>query len=466
MKAHLFFHLLCWLIPSIALSAATSQALPTAAEITATVIAHAPVIPAVDFSAREFGAVGDGKTDDRPALIAAIRKAHSAGGGRVVIDAGVYFLAGPLVLLSGVEVHVGKGATLSFSPDPAHYLPAVLTRWEGTLGFGYSPMIYAFQATNIALTGGGTIDGNGGEVFAGWLKRESNDQRALREMGSAQSVPLYKRVFEEGHYLRPSLIQFFGCERVKIAGLTIVDAASWIIHPVLSRYVHVTGVTIDSMRLNNDGVDPDSSSYVLIENARFRTGDDAVAIKSGRDHDGRRVAARSEHIVVRNCEFEEVHNGVAIGSEMSGGVRNVHVHDCRIGKGRNLIYFKSNLDRGGIVEDVHVRDITVASASVSLIRFMTNYHGWRGEHFPPTFRRFVVENVTCRSAGGLGIWAEGHPEAPLQQVILRNITIDESLRPLRLRPGDDVTLENVRVNGKLISSQDSEPLSEPVQSNN
>jgi len=156
---------------------------------------------------------------------------------------------------------------------------------------------------------------------------------------------------------------------------------------------------------------------------------------------------------------------VAIGSEMSGGVRNVHVHDCRIGKGRNLIYFKSNLDRGGIVEDVQVRDITVASASVSLIRFMTNYHGWRGEHFPPTFRRFVVENITCRSAAGLGIWAEGHPEAPLQQVLLRNITIDESSRPLRLRPGDDVTLESVRVNGKLITPQDSEPLSEPVRSN-
>lgn len=436
--------------------------LPTAAEIAATVIAHAPAIPATDFPARSFGTVGDGDVDDLPALSRAIRAAHEAGGGRVVVEAGTYRLAGPLVLLSSVELHITDGATLSFSPDPAHYLPPVLTRWEGTMAFGHSPLIYADHATDIALTGAGTIDGNGGEVFAGWRPLQAADQRALREMGGSNHVPLHNRVFGGGHFLRPSMIQFVGCERVKIAGITIVDSPFWVVHPVFCRYFHVTGVTIDSMRLNNDGVDPDSSSHVLIELSRFRTGDDAVAIKSGRDHDGRRIAVRSEHIVVRNCDFQVVHNGVAIGSEMSGGARNIHVHDCRIGDGRNLIYFKSNLDRGGIIEDVHVRDIVVDSASVSLVRFMTNYHSWRGEHFPPVFRRFLVENVSCRSAPGIGIWAEGHAEAPLQDVVLRNITIEETPRPLRLRPGDDVTLENVRANGRLVSPADSEELSAPV----
>ncbi len=445
--------------------AAPAADLPTADEIAAIVLAHAPAIPAVDFPARDHGAVGDGATDDAPALRRAVRAAHEAGGGRVVLDAGVFHHAGPLVLLSGVEVHVAEGATLSFSPDPSHYLPPVLSRWEGTMMFGHSPMIYAAYATNIALTGRGTIDGNGGKTFAGWRPRQADDQRALREMGGARHLPLHDRVFGDGHFLRPGMIQFFGCERVKIADLTIVDSPFWVVHPVFCRYVHVTGVTIDSMRLNNDGVDPDSSAYVLIEHSRFRTGDDAVAIKSGRDHDGRRLAVRSEHIVVRHCDFEVVHNGVAIGSEMSGGARNIHVHDCRIGDGRNLIYFKSNLDRGGVIEDVHVRDIVVDTAAVSLVRFMTNFHGWRGENFPPVFRRFLVENVTCRSAPGIGIWAEGHEQAPLEDVVLRNLTIEASPRPLRLRPGDDVTLENVRVNGRLLTTADGEPLSTPVEVN-
>jgi polygalacturonase len=437
--------------------------LPTADEIVTTVLAHAPQIPAVDFPVRAYGAKGDGRTDDLPALRQAVRAAHDAGGGRVVVAPGTYHLAGPLVMLSGVEVHVEAGATLSFSPDPAHYLPPVLMRWEGTLMFGHSPMIYAAYATDIALTGQGTIDGNGGEVFAGWRAHQKPDQQALREMGGLRHVPLANRVFGGGHFLRPSMIQFLGCTRVKIAGLTIVDSPFWVVHPVFCRYVHVTGITVDSQRLNNDGVDPDSCAYVLIEHSRFRTGDDAVAIKAGRDHDARQLAVRSEHIVVRHCEFEKVHNGVAIGSEMSGGVRNVHVHDCRIGQGGNLIFFKSNLDRGGVIEDVHVRDIQVDVARETLVRFMTTYHSWRGDHFPTTFRRFLVERVSCREVQGIGIWAEGHAEAPLQDIVLRDITIERVPRPLRVRPGDAVVLEKVRAGGKLIAPTDSEPLSTPAE---
>ncbi len=435
---------------------------PSASEIAETVLAHAPRIPAAEWDITDFGAKGDDQRDDLPALRRALRTAHEAGGGRVRVPAGVYSLHGPVVLLSGVELHLDRNATLSFSPDPDNYLPPVLTRWEGTLLFNYSPLIYAYQATDIALTGQGTIDGNGEEVFSTWRERQKEDQQRLRQLGSRDGAPPQERLFGAGHFLRPSMVQFFGCHRVRVADLTFKDSPFWVIHPVFSRYVHITGVTIDSHLLNNDGVNPDSSSHVLIEHSRFRTGDDAVAIKSGRDHEGRTLGLRSENIVVRHCHFEKVHNGVAIGSEMSGSVRQVHVHDCTVGEGRNLLYFKSNLDRGGIVEDVHVSNITVDTATVSLVRFMTNYHSWRGEHHPPVFRRFLVENITCRKASRFGLWLEGHPDSPLRDIVLRNIRIEQGARPLRLRPGDDVRLERVLINGQSIDLSDAEDPATPA----
>lgn len=403
-------------------------------------------------------AVADGKSNALPSLQAAIDTIHKAGGGRVVVPSGHFFLEGPVVLKSGVELQLSEGALLEFSGDPDKYLPPVLTRWEGTLLFNHSPLIYAFQATDIALTGKGTIDGNGEVAFSSWRDRQKPDQLALREMGGSNFVPLHNRVFGGGHVLRPSMVQFFGCERVKVEGPTFHDSPFWIVHLVFSHYVIVRDILVESFRLNNDGIDPDSSSHVLIEDSTFRTGDDAVAIKSGRDNEGRTLGVRSENIVIRNCNFEQVHNGVAIGSEMSGGVRNVFVENCRVGEGRNLIYFKSNLDRGGVVENVHVRNIEVDTASVSLVRFQTNYHSWRGEFFPPTFRNFVVENVHCRKATDIGIWAEGHPDSPLDNVLLRNITINDAHRPVRVRTGDDVTFDNVRINGEIVTPDDSEPV--------
>ncbi len=383
---------------------------------------------------------------------AAIDRLSHAGGGTVRLEKGTYPLNGPIRMKSGVRLHLPEGARLEFSGDPEDFLPAVLTRWEGTLAFNYSPMLYAFQARDIALTGKGTISGNGGKAFAAWRDKQDPAQDRLRKQGN-EGVPLFERVYGEGDFLRPPLVQFINCRRVRIEGTTFTNSPFWIVHLVFSEYVVVRDIRVDSQRLNNDGVNPDSSAYVLIEDSYFRTGDDAVAIKSGRDAEGRGLAMRSENIVIRNNTFAEVHNGVAIGSELSGGVRNILIENCRFGTGGNLIYFKSNLDRGGEIAGVVVRDITVGHAKDSLLRFQTNYHSWRGGNHPTTFRDILVEDIHCGQVDGVGIWTNGLESRPLRNVVLKNITIEEAETPVRMSGHDDVRFESVFINDREVDRQ-------------
>ena len=238
----------------------------------------------------------------RTLLQAAIDSCSVAGGGTVKISEGHYFLNGPLHLKSDVNLNLAEGAYLQFSGKSSDFLPVVLTRWEGTELYGHSPMIYAYHANNIAITGKGTIDAQGGLEFAAWSKIEANDRDRLREMGD-KLVPVHERIFGEGTVLRPSCIQPYGCSRVLIEGITVKDSPFWTIHPVYCDNVIVRGVTIDSHFPNNDGCDPESTTNVLIENCTFRTGDDAIAIKSGRDTDGRYIGRPSRNIVIRNCIF-------------------------------------------------------------------------------------------------------------------------------------------------------------------
>lgn len=383
---------------------------------------------------------------------AAMDRLSGAGGGTVRLEKGAYHLNGPIRMKSGVRLHLPEGARLEFSGNPADFLPAVLTRWEGTLAFNYSPMIYAFQARDIELTGKGIISGNGGKAFAAWRDKQDPAQDRLRKQGN-EGVPLFARVYGEGDYLRPPLVQFINCRRVRIEGPTFTDSPFWIVHLVFSEYVVVRDIRVDSRRLNNDGVNPDSSAHVLIEDSHFNTGDDAVAIKSGRDREGRNLAMRSENIVIRNNTFERVHNGVAIGSELSGGVRNIVIENCRFGSGGNLIYFKSNLDRGGEIAGVVVRDITVGHAKDSLIRFQTNYHSWRGGNHPTTFRDILVEDIHCGKVDGVGIWTNGLESRPLRNVVLKNITIEEAVTPVRMSGHDDVRFESVVINDREVGRQ-------------
>lgn len=421
-----------------------------AEEIVASI--QAPQIPRRDFLLTKFGARAEDDFDSRPAVQAALREAMKAGGGRIVVPPGRWFIKGPIHLQSHIELHVQQGAELVFSADPADYLPVVLTRWEGSLCFNYSPLIYAFQATDVAITGAGVINGNAATGFGEWRPREKPAQLRLRKMGN-DLVPVNERVFGAGSFLRPPFIQFFGCERVLVEDVTIIDSPFWCIHPVFCSDVTVRGVTVDSHRMNNDGVDPDSSSNVLIENCVFRTGDDAVAIKSGRDQDGWRIGRPTERVVIRNCEMPEVHNALAVGSEMSGGVRSVFMENCRIGSARSCIYFKSNPDRGGYIRGVRVRNIQVETSRAVLIDLFTDYPGWRGNFYPAPYEDFVIEDVQCERAEKFGIYAVGKPGAALTDIVLRDVTISSAEIPQYLALTEGLRFERVVINGKVVAPE-------------
>ncbi|MBD3276357.1 MAG: glycoside hydrolase family 28 protein [Candidatus Marinimicrobia bacterium] len=407
-----------------------------------------PIFPSREYVVTEFGAKGDGETECRAAFEEVINSCNQDGGGTVIVPEGSYWMEGPINLKSNVRLHVSEGATIKFSPDPNHYLPVVLTRWEGTELFNYSPMIYVYQATNVAITGRGTIHGNSETTFATWKPNQDPDQLKLREMGNDQ-VPVHERIFGDGHWLRPSMIQFWSCKNVLVEDVTIHDSPFWVIHPVYSTNVTVRNVYVDSWNANNDGVDPDSSVNVLVENCRFETGDDSVAIKSGRDQDAWRIGQSTENVVVRNCQMNSEANGLCIGSEMSGGVRNVFMENCRVGEVDSAIYFKANLDRGGHVENVWVRDISVEDAE-AMIRFTTDYHGYRGNHYPPTFRDFLIEDVSCQHAE-IAIDAVGVPDAPLQNITLRNIAVEKADEVKEIKHTQNWTMENVSVNGQSVT---------------
>lgn len=407
-----------------------------------------PRIPPRDFYAAEHGLVSN-SPDALPALRAALAACHAAGGGRVVVPPGDYLLRGPLVLLSRVNLHLSCGATLRFSGEPADFLPPVFQRWEGTEVLSHSPLITAQGATDIALTGEGVIDGQGSRVFTTWHKHQHADQTRLRDLGR-DSAPVESRVFDVGTRLRPSLFQPIDCERVLLEGVTLRDSPFWVVHPTFCRHVIVRGVTVDSLNPNNDGCDPDSCADVLIERCVFRTGDDGIAIKSGRDQDGWRVARPTERVLVRDCEFHSRINGLCIGSEMSGGVRHVFMENCRIHDSASALYLKGNPDRGAFIEDVFMRNIDVKRACVALVRFEPAYHSHRGGDTPPAFRRIFVTGVRCAQADIYGFYLTGHPRQPVRDVTLRDISIDHAADPLWRRHVANLRLENVAVAGHAL----------------
>jgi polygalacturonase len=381
---------------------------------------RAPRFPDRRFPVTAFGAVGDGVADCRPAFARAIALCNAADGGRVVVPRGTWLVNGPVHLKSNVELHLEAGATVRFSATPEHYLPMVLTRWEGTECYNYSPLVYAYQATNVAITGAGTLDGNGKALFAGWRQRQEADVDRLRQMG-IDGTPLHERTFGTGHFLRPGMIQLFGCAGVLLEDFAVVDSPFWSVHTVFSRNVTARGLRITSHNPNNDGVDPESSSDVLIERCTFDTGDDCIAIKSGRDQDGWRVGQPSEHIVVRDCDMRSLKAAICLGSEMSGGLRNIHVRNVRVSSAVTGIYFKTNLDRGGSIRHVRISGVPMQDTDY-FIHFTTAYHSYRGGTYPPDVRDVVIENVrTARSKSGIRI--VGAPAAPLRDISLRDVHV-------------------------------------------
>jgi polygalacturonase len=364
---------------------------------------HAPKFPAHEFVITEFGAVSDGKSNSTIAITKAIEACHKAGG-KVVVPEGE-FLTGPIHLQSNVELHLDRGATLKFTTDPKAYLSVVFTRFEGMECYNYSPLIYAFEQENVAVTGDGTLDGqasdeNWWQWKGGRGAREGGpNQKAARDrLGKMvdENVPVEKRQFGEGSFLRPSFVEFNRCRNVLIQGVRIRRSPMWELHPLLCTNVIVRGVNIDSHGPNNDGCDPESCRDVLIEDCVFDTGDDCIAIKSGRNNDGRRVGLPSENIVIRHCTMKDGHGGVVIGSEISGGCRNVFAEDCAMDSPNleRVLRLKSNAVRGGVIENIFMRNIKVGQVKDSVLQVDFVYEeGAKGPH-KPAARNIVMEKIT------------------------------------------------------------------------
>lgn len=367
-----------------------------------------PTFPTREFSIMDFGAAADGKNDCTDAIRKAIEACARAGGGRVVVPAGEY-LTGPIHLKSGVELHIEGGATLKFKTDPNAYLPAVLTRFEGMECFNYSPLIYAFEQENIAITGEGVLDGQAdnqnwwpwkGKKEFGWIDGGPKQDKARNRLIKMveENVPVSERRFGEGDCLRPAFIQPYRCRSVLIEGVRIRRSPMWEINPVLCTNVIVRSVNIVSHGPNNDGCNPESCIDVLIEDCLFDTGDDCIAVKSGRNNDGRRIGVPSQNIVVRRCTMRDGHGGVVIGSEISGGCRNVFIEDCYMDSPNldRVLRLKSNAVRGGVIENIFMRNVNVGQVADAVLQIDFVYEEGTNGPFKPVARNIVLENIAVK----------------------------------------------------------------------
>lgn len=422
---------------------------------------------------REFQAPLLGVTPDRDrvqtdALQNAIDLVSREGGGRLVIPAGRY-RTGALRLKSGVELHLESRETVILfeNENPEVHYPVVFTHWEATPCYNYSPLVYACGVHDIAVTGEGILDGGADEAhWWDWHHQVENawsddrpdlqleDRNRLRRM-NLEGVPVKQRVFGPGHYLRPNFVQLIRCERVLLEGFTLRRSPMWQLNPVMCRSLTVDGVMLSSHGANNDGCDPESCNGVHILNCRFDTGDDCISLKSGRDRDGRIANVPCENVLIEQNEFADGHGGIALGSEMSGGIRRVLAVNNRFSS-PNLTYalrLKTNARRGGRVEDVILADSVMDHVHGAAVHGTMLYEDGRNGSDLPVFHNITVENITAHG-GDYGIFLEAFEEVPITGLKLCNIRIDGVARPMRGMNWKEPFIERVVINGKRFPRPD------------
>ncbi|GLZ36059.1 endopolygalacturonase [Lentzea sp. NBRC 105346] len=416
-----------------------------------------PTFPDKEFAVTAYGGKGDGSTDNTAAFRKAIEACNAAGGGRVVVRGGV-FLTGGITLLSNVNLVVEKGATIRFQTDPKKYLPIVPTRWQGIECLNYRSLLYANGATNIALTGGGTLDGQG-QTWKPWGGGGS-DWTLLQKWG-AGNTPVAQRKLGEGHKLRPNMIQFVECANILISGVTIERPPMWSVHPVKSRNITVSGITVNSRGGggNNDGVDPECCTDVHIVGCTFNTGDDCIAIKSGRDVDGRRVNMPSQNIVIEDCTFVFSNRGaICVGSEASGGARNVFARNCKVNPANTadqlwyVLFLKTGNHRGGVIDGVHLRNITGNKLTKSPLFITMNYSSsGPGPVMNPVVRNITIDRVTVAGTKEYAVEIDGLAASKVRDVVVSNCTFMSVARGgNKLTNTENVTFPNTRINGKPV----------------
>ena len=400
------------------------------------------------------------------AINRAILECSQNGGGTVLIPKGNFY-TGPLTLKSDVNLHLEERATLKFLTDPNLYYPAVLTRWEGIDCYNARPLIYAYGETNIAITGKGTIDGQGsnetwwpmcGARHYGWKEgmiAQSQGGRQKLLMWAETATPVYQRVMSAEDGMRPQLINLYGCNTILIEGVTLLNSPFWVIHPLFCESLIVRGVHIFNRGPNGDGCDPESCKNVLIEDCLFDTGDDCIAIKSGRNGDGRKWGIPSENIIVRDCKMKNGHGGVVIGSEISGGYKNLFVENCEMDSPEldRAIRIKTSNCRGGIIENIFVRNIQVGVCNEAVMRINLQYENKEkcDRSFPPVVRNVYLRNVTSNGSD-YGVLINGLPNT----TNVYNINVAECQFDNVRKEGSsisgakDVKYTNLRVNGKQL----------------
>ncbi len=417
-----------------------------------------PVFQNKVFDITNYGAKGDGIFNNTEVFKNAILLCSQNGGGVVLVPKGKFF-TGPIHLESNINLHIEEGGEIVFSANPSDY-PLVLTSFEGTEVINYSPLLYAYQKTNVAITGKGTINGQGnninwwpwcGKDTYGWKKGDPKQNVAKLMQMAEEGVPVKERIFGDGYFLRPNFVEFFECNNALIKDIKIINAPFWVIHPMKSNNVIIDGVTVTSHGPNNDGCDPEYSKNVVIRNCNFNTGDDCIAIKSGRDADGRRVNRVSENIYVQNCKMYDGHGGVTIGSEISAGVRNVFVENCVMDSPEldRAIRLKSNSRRGGFVENLFVRNVQIGEVGESVLGIDLFYsvHGNQDGSYIPRIDNIVLENITVKNGGKFAILAKGHKSLPIKNILFKNVVIDKVKTNFSIENVENLNFINTTING-------------------
>ncbi|MFV0607188.1 MAG: glycoside hydrolase family 28 protein [Niabella sp.] len=382
------------------------------------------------FNIKDFGAVQGDKTKTSQAIAKAITAANENNGGIVVIPEGEW-LTEKIHFKSNVNLHLNKGAVLLFSKDPTDYLPAVHSSWEGMECLNYSPLIYAYECKNIAITGEGTVRAEI-DIWKQWFTRPPAHMASIKRLYNLawNHAPLKDRnMVDDTSHLRPQFIQFNRSENILLEGITITNSPFWTIHLYLSKNIVLRKLNVYAHGHNYDGVDPEMSQNVLIENCIFDQGDDAIAIKSGRNPEGWRLKTPSKNIIIRNNLVKNGHQLVAIGSELSGGIENVFITNCKVQEGAklyHLLFIKTNERMGGYVKNIYADNITSGKIDLGILGIETDVlYQWR--NLVPTYERRLtpikkvyLKNIT---AGDVKFVARilGQKELPVENINLKNI---------------------------------------------